>query len=95
MAWFVWGCVLVSLLLVVVAATVLLAAALRLMRHVAAVGEAATLRDAANIAAQLQRLEAAGEAVSALAARVAAARALLAESIARLASPSFYFGRLP
>lgn len=95
MAWFVWACVLLSVLLIIVAAIVLLAAALRLMRHLTAVGEAATLRDAANIPAQLQRLEAAGEAVSALAARATAARALLAESITRLTSPLFYFGRLP
>lgn len=95
MAWFVWACVLVSVLLVIVAAIVLLAAALRLMRHLTAVSEAATLRDAAKIAGQLQRLEVAGEGLSALAARATAARALLAESITRLTSPLFYFGRLP
>lgn len=95
MTWFVWACVIVSALLVLVAAVMLLASALRLVRHLGAISDAAPLRDAAKFPAQLQRLEATGEALALLAARAAAARELLGESLTRLKSPSFYFGRLP
>ncbi len=49
--WFVWGCVVLSVLLVLVAASVLLVAAQRLIRHLDAVSDATPLRDAANIPA--------------------------------------------
>lgn len=95
MVWFMWGCVILALLLTVASAIVLSTAALRLMQHLGSLSDAAPLREAAALEVQLRRLEAAGEALSALAARSAAARELLSDSLRRLKSPLFYFGRLP
>jgi hypothetical protein len=95
MAWFVWGCVILALLLIAASAIVLLTAALRVMQHLGRLGDAAPLREAAALEVGLRRLEAAGEALSVLAGRSAAARELLSDSLRRLRSPLFYFGRLP
>lgn len=95
MTWFVWGCVVLSLVLVLISAGVLLAAVRRVTVHLCATADAKPLADVAMFPGALGRLDDAAERASELAARAGAARALLDESLRQLRSPLFYFGRLP